>query len=247
MRSLEQLCAILDWDTQFFGFRIARFFGDTLTHELVTEIDDWCQHHGVRCLYFLARADDPNTTILAEDCGYRFVDVRITFQYQVAGELPEHKILGLSSARIRDAKPEDVDSLAAIARASFHDTRFYFDPNFPSDIADSLYETWIRNSCADYADAVLVADQEGEPVGLITCHRKDNADRGMIGLVGVHPSQRGMGLGKYLIQEAVAWFLSNGVDTVQVVTQGRNVAAHRLYQRSGFLTQNVQLWYHKWY
>jgi hypothetical protein len=31
------------------------------------------------------------------------------------------------------------------------------------------------------------------------------------------------------------------------VTQGRNLAAQRLYQRTGFLIRDLQLWYHKWY
>jgi len=30
------------------------------------------------------------------------------------------------------------------------------------------------------------------------------------------------------------------------VTQGSNIAAQRLYQRSGFLPKSVQLWYHFW-
>jgi hypothetical protein len=34
---------------------------------------------------------------------------------------------------------------------------------------------------------------------------------------------------------------------VLVVTQGRNYAAQRLYQRNQFRTCEVQLWYHKWY
>ena len=34
---------------------------------------------------------------------------------------------------------------------------------------------------------------------------------------------------------------------MKVVTQGRNIAGQRLYQRCGFLTRSVELWYHKWY
>jgi len=32
-----------------------------------------------------------------------------------------------------------------------------------------------------------------------------------------------------------------------VVTQGRNLAAQRLYQRNGFVTASLQLWYHRWF
>jgi ribosomal protein S18 acetylase RimI-like enzyme len=31
-----------------------------------------------------------------------------------------------------------------------------------------------------------------------------------------------------------------------VVTQGRNIASQRLYQKHGFVTQSIQLWYHRW-
>jgi ribosomal protein S18 acetylase RimI-like enzyme len=37
-----------------------------------------------------------------------------------------------------------------------------------------------------------------------------------------------------------------GVQRVSVVTQGRNVAAQKLYQSCGFTTCSVQLWYHWW-
>jgi len=33
---------------------------------------------------------------------------------------------------------------------------------------------------------------------------------------------------------------------VTVVTQGLNVPAQRLYQKSGFLVSSVYLWYHLW-
>jgi hypothetical protein len=34
---------------------------------------------------------------------------------------------------------------------------------------------------------------------------------------------------------------------VKTVTQGRNIPAQRTYQRCGFQTAAVQLWYHRWF
>jgi dTDP-4-amino-4,6-dideoxy-D-galactose acyltransferase len=49
------------------------------------------------------------------------------------------------------------------------------------------------------------------------------------------------------VNASLGWFAQHGCDRVQVVTQGRNLAAQRLYQRAGFLTADLKLWYHKWY
>ena len=58
---------------------------------------------------------------------------------------------------------------------------------------------------------------------------------------------RGRGGGSALVQGALAWFADRGVTQVLVVTQGRNVGAQRLYQKAGFLTRKVELWYHRWF
>ena len=58
---------------------------------------------------------------------------------------------------------------------------------------------------------------------------------------------RGQGLGGTLVAGAVSWFAGEGLATVSVVTQARNVTSQRLYQRCGFVTRSVQLYYHKWY
>jgi ribosomal protein S18 acetylase RimI-like enzyme len=54
-------------------------------------------------------------------------------------------------------------------------------------------------------------------------------------------------LGRQLIDSSLEYFRQNGVERATVVTQGRNVDSHRLYERCGFLTQSVQLWYHCWF
>jgi len=109
-----------------------------------------------------------------------------------------------------------------------------------------LYETWIEKSCKGYADAVLVAELQGWPVGYISCHLLDQAE-GQIGLFGVSADFQGKGLGQKLVNESLRWFAEQGMRQVTVVTQGRNCRAQRLYQRCGFLTRSVQLWYHRWF
>ena len=70
---------------------------------------------------------------------------------------------------------------------------------------------------------------------------------GQIGLVGVHPDARGNGVGAALVNAGLRWFGSVGARDVAVVTQGQNVTAQRLYQRCGFATSRIELWYHKWF
>jgi len=241
-------CELLEWDTNFFGFRIARVRGDALTPERVKEIHAWCERHRVHCLYFLSRSDDAATTRLAEDNGFRLVDIRVTLAYKACGEgnvaLPARANNGIT---VRRARPDDVPRLQAMARGLYRDTRFFYDANFPTHLSQSLYETWIRLSCEGYADAVFVAVSDDLPVGYVSCHLNKAERAGRIGLVGVGNSSQGHGVGQALIFTALAWLRQEGAKEITVVTQGRNCAAQRLYQRCGFLTQEVRLWYHKWY
>lgn len=241
--SLEP-CEMLEWDSKFFGFPIARVRGDTFTQELVQQVDAWCHQAGVRCLYFLSRADDPHTTRLAEENSFRLVDIRMTFGYKVSRSTFSGQN---SKVLVRHARTEDIQLLQRIARQSYYDTRFYFDTNFPRHLSDLLYKTWLKLSCEGYAQAVLIAELEGVPVGYISCHLDQESRLGKIGLVGVSSQARGQGIGQALVFSALEWFLAEGVSEVQVVTQARNYDAQRLYQRCGFLTQTIQLWYHKWY
>ncbi|HYM09481.1 MAG TPA: GNAT family N-acetyltransferase [Bryobacterales bacterium] len=244
-------CERLDWDSTFFGFPAARVCGDTLTRERLAQIDDWCARSGVACLYFLARADDPETAWLAQAGGFQLVDVRMTFEWNAEWdrppEAPAAKPLADASAGVRPARPGDVPALESIARECHTDSRFFFDPAFPREKCAALYETWIRRSCEGYAQAVLVAECGGAPAGYVSCHLGPASDAGRIGLVGVDRRARGGGLGPLLVRRALEWFSARGVRQVSVVTQGRNVAAQRLYQRCGFQTQAIGLWYHKWY
>jgi ribosomal protein S18 acetylase RimI-like enzyme len=138
-----------------------------------------------------------------------------------------------------------VARLRAIARASHGDTRFYADERFPRERCGELYDTWIRRSCEGWADAVLVVERNDAPAGYVSVHRRDGS--GSIGLIGVAEEQRGRGVGEALVRGALAWCAGEELARCTVVTQGRNVGAQRLFQRCGFRTSEVDLWFHRWF
>lgn len=237
------VCQFLPWDSDFFQCRIARATVSRLTDDLAACIVDWCDAHAIDCLYFLADPSDAATIRLAQQHGCSLVDVRVLLGRQLDTEIsPQARV---SRICVRPVAVDDIPSLRAIAKVSHRDSRFCFDSNFEAGRAALMFEIWIEKSCHGYADAVLVAEVEGRSVGYVTCQLQEGSN-GQIGLCGVASEAQGQGIGHRLVQGALQWFLDRGVKRVTVVTQGRNSAAQRLYQRCGFVTESMHLWYHWW-
>lgn len=245
MTKPNALASILDWDSAHFGFVIARVTSEALGPLEAKEIDAWARAQQVRCLYFLCCADHIETIRTAEQAGYRLVDIRMTYEQRL------QKALSLpalhNTADVRPSRADEVSALEDITRTCQFDTRFSVDPGFPAERSRELYTTWVRNSCEGYAQQVLVAHLDEQPVGYISCHLEAGARLGSIGLVAVSSAAQGRGIGRQLVMSALHWFQEQHVDMVSVVTQGRNLVSQRLYQSCGFLTGSVHLWYHKWY
>lgn len=227
---------LLDWDSAFWGVAVARLDSGTMTPAIAARADDWVRDRGVECLYFLADSGDPATAHAAEAAGFRLVDVRVELARE-PGPTPVPEA-------IRSVRSGDIAELEVIARRSHELTRFYADPHFPRQRCDELYELWIRRSCEGWADETLVADEDGTPVGYVSLHAEPAA---RIGLIAVDDRARRRGHGRGLVDSAVGWANGRGSAEISVVTQGRNVAALRLFEECGFRTRAVDLWFHKWY
>jgi dTDP-4-amino-4,6-dideoxy-D-galactose acyltransferase len=168
------------------------------------------------------------------------VDLRVTLVRGMDQAIPPTR------SALRPWEEADLPPLYEIARVSHRDSRFYFDAGFPRGRCDDLYQIWVKNSCAGFADALLVAGESGRAAGYITCQIAPDG-HGKIGLMAVGEEFRGRGLGQDLVSGALQWFASRGVPRVSVVTQGRNFAAQRTYQRCGFETGCIEIWYHRWF
>lgn len=234
------LCRRLAWDSEFFGFPVARVERESLDSETAAAALDWCRRERIRCLYFLS-STEPASVRAAEASRFHLVDVRMTLKHSL-----DDAAAAARRAPVRTFRLSDVDALVAIVRTSFHDTRFFRDAGFPRDRAARLYEVWIEQACAGAAETVLVAPSDGAPGGFISCHL-DSSGAARIGLVGVADEAQGLGLGRHLVQGAVEYFARGGATQATVVTQGQNVRALSVYQRCGFRTSATELWYHRWF
>lgn len=220
---------ILDWDSEFFGYKIATTDLHRLTWHDAHELICWCYENGIDCLYFLADADDAETIETVESYNFHLTDVRVTLERDLMKKTGDLVYAG----NVRESELEDVPILRNLV--AYPTSRFYYDPHLKSKAAE-MYQVWIEKSCTGYADIVFVAELDGQIAGYVTVEGNE--------LVLV--ASNAIGTGATLVRHALQYLKDSGHKEALVVTQGRNIAAQRLYQRLGFVTQKVQLQFHWW-
>jgi ribosomal protein S18 acetylase RimI-like enzyme len=237
-------CEHLPWDTEHFGVRIARVGTRRLDASGAAEATRWADDEGVDCLYLLADAGHSETLRAAAAHGFRLVDVRVTLRAKLDRA---HLPTASSSVVVRSARNGDRESLVALAADGYATSRFYADGRFERRAVDRLYARWMEGSVdGALADALLVAEVGRAVVGYVTASTEEVEGVGVIGLVGVTAADRGAGVGRALVACALSRFADAGLSAGEVVTQGANVAAQRLYESCGFRAFRVELWYHRW-
>lgn len=237
-------CQFLEWDSNFFGRRIARVNGPAFDPGAVM---GWCAAHSIDCLYYLANADDIDSIRQAEDYAFRLVEIRLNYECSLKSWDPQKRPRTAEGITIRPGGPADVPAIQAIARTSYVDSRFYFDKNFSEADWQRYYATWVKKSFEGGAPLALVAEKDDEIVGYITGLVMEGGLEGQYELTGVLESVRRLGVGNELFRSGLDWYVRNGVQQVWLATQGRNIATQRMIQRNGFITRSCQLYYHKWF
>jgi GNAT superfamily N-acetyltransferase len=240
LRSIE----VLDWDTKFFGTRIARVVREPRSLRSFTKILQEARSAGIECVYLELGVESLGEAALATAHGLQLVDVRILLDRDLKAVNPTTAAApGIDIGPPHDA---ELSRLGPIAERCSRVSRYYADPRFRRHAA-RLYRRWIVEACHGWADAVLVARRHGEPVGFITCKRDAvSPECGRIDLVCVDPQHAGQGVGALMVGASVEWFGRQALRRVRVVTQGRNIAALRLYERMAFRVERVSLFYHGW-
>jgi GNAT superfamily N-acetyltransferase len=222
---------ILDWDSAFFGHKIATTDLHRLTDPDAHELICWCYEQGVDCLYFLADSDDQETMAVAENYHFQLTDVRVTLGRDLTKKTDDL----VYASNVRLVRPEDIPILRDLV--TFDDSRFYYDA-YLRDKAPELFKIWIEKSCDGYADAVFVCELEGQIAGYVTVKGPE--------IILMAAKVKRQGVASTLCRHALRYLKDHGVEQMTVVTQGRNIATQAMYQRNGLVTVKTQLWYNWW-
>ena len=235
---------ILDWDSCFFGFSVAKVVPVRLDEAGLSACLRQMKAAGVSLAYWSCDPQDEASREAALRFGGFLADRKVTFAAPagriLASGLPKEAVGLLVEEYAGAVVSPELEGLALQAGAF---SRFKIDRRMPAGAFEELYRLWIRGAVAGtIADKVFVVRESGKEVGMLTVGVKGG--RADIGLIAVDDSLRGRGAGTALVLAARDWGAGRGIAEAQVVTQRDNEPACRFYEKCGYSVDKVEHVYH---
>jgi dTDP-4-amino-4,6-dideoxy-D-galactose acyltransferase len=238
-----QLYRKLTWDSDFFGVNVGFISCFRLTSNIEHHIGKFIRQEKIDLVEYLCNCHDRESVLISERSGYSFVDIRLSFERHLQGPVAVDLRPGLT---VRKAQSEDVPELKRIGTDIYQYSRYYFDTNFDRAKVIEFYQGWITKAVdGRFDDFAYVLCENDRPIGFCTV-KKFGRRSARFNLVGLDNACAGSGLAQAMIGQSLELLRQEGITHAEVVTQGRNYGAQRMYQRCGFVTKSTELWYHKW-
>lgn len=226
---------ILDWDSQFFGCKIARISSNISQKDYQQAILE-LYGEAVDLAYF-------NSPFELKETAYYSV-LKIDEMVELSKELKLKKKFHSKVKFFDQAKatPEMKEQVKRIAQQS----RFYFDDNIEKSKVYELYDIWLDKSVnKKTADAVLVYEDSAEVKGFATIKRNNNGT-GIIPLMGVDANSEGKGISFMLMEAIETYLLENNCSVLKSTTQAKNLKALKVYERFGIQCKKGYSINHLW-
>jgi hypothetical protein len=255
--SLEKL----DWDTNLFGFPVAKInhllsakeYSESfeVKRKLISSLVKRCCRNLLLHVSVRVNKEDLTSIHALESKSFRLMDVLVTYSFDFRKQSIDDLLI---PNQIRKYKPDEIAMLSEIAQECFGESnvatdRFHADSTLPRERSDLLYVKWLVNSSQDPDSEILVAEMEGKPVGFNICSiGKKAAEKlgfrlGNIALTAVKPSERGRLIATSLLRASLVWF-TDKVDVVETGGQVSNYAIQRAWARVGFKITRSQCTLH---
>ena len=148
-----------------------------------------------------------------------------------------------ANVRVRRAKARDMPVLTRLWRelVGFHEALGGQDFRLAPG-AEAGWKRYLRGHLGKADKLCLVAEIGGEAVGFLAASIEERPgvfmerEYGHISDVYVQETRRGMGVGKALMAEALAWFEAKRVGRIRLQTDARNTLGFEFWKRQGFHT-----------
>jgi len=201
----------------------------------LSALPGWAGTEGVRLVMARVPASAVDVQRCLEAAGFRAIERLVTLERPLADTPP-------MPDGVRLARPEDVVPCVAMARTAFRYDRFHADRRIDPAAAGALKAKWVENGLTGRADAPLVAVEDGRAAGFNLCLR--NGDAGVIDLIATDPQVRRRGVGRRLVQAALAHYAAAGAARMRVGTQADNAPSLAMYRAAGFEPVSEAVTYH---
>ena len=148
---------------------------------------------------------------------------------------------------LRPHRDDDVEHLVALAKRAFADVEAAIDATLGTPLDRLVTPSWsahhdtvVRDACSSSDSEVVVAEVDGELAGFVA-HQLHPASPAMstygeVTVIAVDPAARGRGVGRQLLDHAVAALRDAEVPVIMVATGGDegHSPARALYEAAGF-------------
>jgi GNAT superfamily N-acetyltransferase len=136
------------------------------------------------------------------------------------------------SVEIRAARIEEAERLPAL-----YEWLFAPPGSQPPDWDERRAVVALRSALESHDACVLVADDDGELVGICTAyqdlHSVRYGYRAWVEDLAVDPDRRSQGVGKALLDAATGWARERGATHLELDSALARIDAHRFYEREG--------------
>jgi len=233
---------VLDWDSKFFGFSVARvdWSGDV---SQIAEAIAHAKEMDVTLLYVFGPAETDFLGNIVNKIASIFGSQRVELAKElIDGPNLDDNPEGIIALAATNCNVKEVSELGVIAGSH---SRFMCDPMIPRTVGERLFRLWAESSLRGVlADANFGYLSDNRIMGFVSVRQQETGGR--ITLIAVRPEARRRGIASRLVRAAEIYVTKTGGNKITVATQGHNEPAFRLYRSAGYReVARTRVW-HVW-
>ncbi|HLF98455.1 MAG TPA: GNAT family N-acetyltransferase [Methylococcaceae bacterium] len=237
--------ALSQIDLQHFGIVTAKAF---VSNSLAwRDVHARARRDGVKLLMLRIPAEHLELAREVQHENAELMDVLCYFEHGLTESSDFITDCPLGGLLIRRAKEQDVMPAREVVRSIFFEYPNHYrnDPRLDRHDVDEVYPSWAETIIKSAEACVLLAENEGKPVGISAVVPVDTGGFD-VALFGIHPDLAGQGLGDVLLRRSMQWTWTHGGTRLTYSTQLSNLPARRMLTRHGFLPTHDVLTFHLW-
>ena len=235
---MERNFEILKWDTEFFGFKVAKVV-DNLTEKKQYNPFEFLSSQDVRLAFHNSKQPIAPSYLHNDFYDVKLVIKRIPITKKLKNAAGIHEKVDFYQ---KEYPEEDLIALAQLAGSQ---GRFGNDSNIPLEKCNALFKVWIENSVKKtMADEVLVYKEQNKILGFATV--KIEKKIAYAPLFAVQREFEGKGVSFALMNAVETIAARKGAEILMSGTQEKNLKALKVYERFGMVPGKPEYVYHFW-